>query len=48
MQVKPQYRMKLLSSEEDQESAETNIVMVVEQKTEQIYLDIQSGLHKLK
>ena len=40
--------MKLLGSEEDQESAETNIVMVVEKKDEQIYLDIQNGLLKLK
>ena len=48
MQVKPQYRMKLLGSEEDQESAETNIVMVLEKKDEQIYVDILNGLLKLK
>lgn len=48
MKVKPQYRMRLLSSEEDQESAETNIVMVAEEKNAQIYLDIQHGLQKLK
>ena len=38
--LKPKYRMKLLNNEEDQESAETDIKMVVEREGEQVYLDI--------
>ena len=39
--LKPKYRMKLLvSNQDDQESAETDIKMVVEREGEQVYLDI--------
>ena len=40
--------MRLLSNEQDQESAETNIVMVVEREGEKIYEDIRNGLMRLK
>ena len=40
--------MRLLSNEQDQESAETNIVMVVEREGEKIYEDIKNGLMRLK
>ena len=46
--LKPKYRMKLLTNEEDQESAETEIKMVVEREGDQVYLDILNGIVKAK